>query len=121
MYARHRFPCFRTIFFHLSEIGLAQGIGGFISSCFVATLIWGRRDNGLFFFAIIYGLVVSFMQVYETVKNSSSAWLKLAESTVLDVGAGVRTQGYLATHSMALYYRAGRHAEPRLYDWYSPG
>lgn len=108
---------FRTIFLHLSDLGLAQGIGGFMSSGFVAALIWGRRDNGLFFFAIIYGLIVSFMQVYETVKNSSSAWLKLAESTVLDVGAGARTHGYLATHSIALYYRAGRR-EPRLYDWY---
>lgn len=83
----------------------------------MTALIWGRRDNGIFFFAIIYGLVVSFMQVYETVKDSSSAWLKLAESNVLDVGVGAHTHGYLATHSMALYYRAGRH-EPRLSGWY---
>ena len=95
----------------------AQGIGGFISSGLVTALIWGRRDNGLFFFAIIYGLIVSFMQVYNTVKDASSRWLKLAESTVLDVGEGVRTLGYLATHGITLYYRPGGH-EPRLSDWY---
>jgi len=57
------------------------------------------------------------MQVYSMVKDSSSAWLKLAESTVLDVGEGVRTNGYLATYGMSLYYRPGA-AEPTLAKWY---
>lgn len=92
-----------------------------MSSGFITALIWGRRDNGIFFFAIIYGLIVSFVRVYHAVKDISSAWLKLAESTVLDVGDGVGTHGYLTTHSMALFYRvepAGGH-EPRLFDWYN--
>jgi len=108
----------------LTTGAMVVGIGGFISSGFVTALLWGRRDNGIFLFAIIYGLGISFMKVYGMVKASSSGWLKLAESSVVDVGEGVQSNGYVQFY-MVRYYRAGitdaaggGGTEPQLADWY---
>lgn len=103
----------------LTTGAMLVGIGGFISSGFVTALLWGRRGNGTFLFAIIYGLVHSFMQVYGIVKESSSGWLKLAESSVVDVGEGLQSNGYVH-FGVIRYYRAGG-TEPALAKWYGTG
>ena len=95
------------------------GLAGFVSSGFLYALLWGRRDNGIFIFAVLYGLIHSFIQVYGMVKDRSARWLKMVESTVLDVGDGLVTRAEIdRRYSVAQNYYSGSKHEPALAAYY---